>query len=379
MSSDNTSVTVSVWNDFWSPQLVAGLEIGGFPVTHHTTGSQKVACARFVRNLPAAALNHLAYRKLLPSRAAHRYSRQIVDRGGAQLGPHTGVFWGWSGCSLQGLREAKAAGKLAILERGSTHCTWHIEKVSAEYKRLGLPLAEIADAKEIQYDLDEYKIADVICVPSNFVLKTFIEKGVPQGKLHVNAYGVDYSFWSQCEAGARAQAPFTFLWVATLMPRKGIAVLLEAWRRARLADAQLLLIGGIADSIKFLLKDLPRGVVHMPFLDHRGIRGEMARSHAYVLPSFEEGMARSVLEAAAAGLAPIITRETGATDILVEGKDAWVIPSGDSDALAHVLKSAVSHPDECVRRGLSAQQAVSSYTWEAYGARAASFLSRLVK
>ena len=378
-SSDvSFDVTVSVWNDFHSPHLVSGLHNAGLQVIHHTTARQKAACARFVRNIPASTLNHLAFRGLLPSRFAYSWSRTLVDSEGSRLLRNSKAFWGWSGCSLKGLQAAKAAGKTAILERGSTHCAWHIKQVSAEYRRLGFSCSELANEREIQYDLREYQTADIICVPSNFVYQTFVANGVAPEKLQINAYGVDYSFWSQCETGARAQAPFTFLWVATLMPRKGIAVLLDAWRKARLLNARLILIGGVADSVKILLRDLPPGVVYKPFLDHRSIRDEMGCSHAYVLPSFEEGMARSVLEAAAAGLAPIITHETGATDILLEEKDAWVIPSGDPDALVNALRSAVNNPDECARRGLSAQQAVSSYTWEAYGARAASLLSKLL-
>ena len=270
---------------------------------------------------------------------------------------------------------AKSEGKTAILERGSTHCCWNIRKVTAVYNKLGFPLDEIADEQQILYDLKEYETADIICVPSKFVYQTFIENGVPADKLYINPYGVDYSFWSQCETHSTAPGPFTFLWVATLMPRKGIAVLLEAWKKADMKNARLVLVGGVATSVIPLIKTLPRGVELKSFLDHKAVRTEMARSQAYILPSFEEGMARSVLEAAAAGLPVIITKETGATDILKNNRDGWVVPSGDVATLADTMKQIASDPTEARKRGAAAQAAVKPFTWDAYGARAAKLLT----
>lgn len=379
MTNKHFNVTVSVWNDFHSPPLVAGLHNAGFKVTHHTTARQKAPCSRFVRNIPASAFNHLAFRGALPSSYAFKWSRRCINSHGARLVQNSEAFWGWSGCSLKGLQAAKAEGKPAILERGSTHCVWNNKKVSAEYKRLGLSLDGIASSQEIRYDLLEYKTADQICIPSRFVLDTFLENGFPKEKLFLNAYGVDYDFWSAGSNNHKKEnEPFTFLWVATLMPRKGIAILLDAWRKANLKAAHLVLVGGISKSIENLLKDLPRGVTVMHFMDHAAVRNQMAKSHVYVLPSFEEGMARSVLEAGAAGLPVLITKETGATDIFMSGRDGLVVPSGDSDYLAEALTQMYKNPDTTIEMGRSAQKSVCPFTWDAYGKRAANFLESLI-
>ncbi len=379
MTNNHSDVTVSVWNDFWSAPLVAGLHNAGFKVTHHTTGGQKAPCDRFIRNIPAAALNHLTYRNLIPQNAAHAWSRKIIDYNGYTLAESSRSFWGWSGCALKGLKRARAAGKPAILERGSSHCIWQKIQVAREYKRLGLRMNEISTKLELEYDVKEYAAADFICVPSRFVFDTFLEMGVPQNKIFLNPYGVDHEFWSKCDTSNRFSEPFTFLWVAALMPRKGIGVLLEAWRKVDFRNARLVLIGGISSSIKPLLKNLPRNVYIRSHLDHHAIRKEMSRSHVYVLPSLEEGMARSVLEAAAAGLPALITEETGATDLLHDGTSAHVIPSGNVDALAQALSHFYKHPELAVEMGANARVAVKSYTWENYGERAAKFLKKIMK
>ena len=370
------SVTISVWNGFHSPQLVAGLSHAGIQVTYHTTARQSVNCNIFARNLSGAFFDALARRGLFPRSIAHAWSRIFVDQKALCLARKSDAFWGWSGCSLRGLRAASRAGKPAILERGSTHCVWQSERVVREHRRLGLSTQGLSNPAEITYDLAEYEAADVICVPSRFVLKTFLEKGVPREKIFLNPYGVDFDFWSATSNRRHEGGPFTFLWAATLMPRKGIAVLLEAWRMAALRDARLHLVGSIEPCLRSYLRTLPAGVTLTPFMDHKRLREEMGRSHVYVLPSLEEGMARSVLEAAAAGLPVLITEETGATDILAHGRDAWVVPGGNHEALAETLIQIYRNPEEVARRGTSAQTSVYPYTWDAYGARASAMLDQ---
>jgi ABC-type polysaccharide/polyol phosphate export permease len=50
------------------------------------------------------------------------------------------------------------------------------------------------------------------------VKRTFLEKGIPEDRLFINPYGVDFDFWSAGgDCKEREKAPFTFLWVAALM------------------------------------------------------------------------------------------------------------------------------------------------------------------
>jgi glycosyltransferase involved in cell wall biosynthesis len=301
-----------------------------------------------------------------------------VDAQGARLAQKSKAFWGWGGCSLKALTKARELGIPAILDCGSSHCVWQKNQVKKEYKRLCLSMEELSTEQEVAYGIAEYAMADRICIPSRFVFNTFLEMGVPEDKLFLSPYGVDFDFWSACDSSIRRNEPFTFLWVATLMPRKGIAVLLEAWRKVLLPDARLVLVGGTSPSIKPFLRDLPPNVVLKSFLDHSAIREQMARSHVYVLPSFEEGMARSVLEAAAAGLPALITEETGATDLLQDGESSRVIPSGDVEALALALEEFFKNPDKAFKMGNIAREAVKSFTWFSYGSRAAMFFKKML-
>jgi len=371
-------VLISVWNDFHAVPLCEGLARAGFDVSYHHTGGKAAKGAQDLRNWPAAFLNHAAFKGWLDQSFAFALSRKIVDAKAAQLCKNYDAFWGWSGCSLKALRLAKEMGIPALLERGSTHCEWQREVVHAQFQRFGASDLFHYPQSQIAYDKAEYETADRICVPSQFVAATFYQKDFTRDKVSINPYGVDVNFWSQSKPNFERPSPFTFLYVASIGLRKGVADLLEAWMLANLHNAKLVFIGGVSAEVIPLLKCLPPNVEIRGFTPHEEIRALMSQSHAYILPSFEEGLARSVLEAAAAGLPPIISKETGATDILKEGRDCWVIPTGQPDELSRVLKNVAANHEEARRRGENASLAVKQFTWEAYGERCANLLSAII-
>ncbi len=374
MTNNHSDVTVSVWNDFWSAPLVAGLHNAGFKVTHHTTGRQKAPCDRFIRNIPAAALNHLAYRKFIPQNAAHAWSRKIIDYTGYKLAKSSNSFWGWSGCSLAGLQAAKAAGKPAILERGSSHCVWQKERVGKEYKRLGLHDYELPSEREIAYDLAEYEVADAICVPSKFVLNTFLEEGIKLDKLHINPYGVDVKLWRRVEGAQRNSGPMVFVYTASVTARKGAHILLKAWELARLKDAELWLCGGIHLPIKQLGLPIGKNIKFLGFTQHKDLVSIYDRASVYILPSLEEGMARSGIEAMASGLPIIVTKETGLTDLMHSGSEGWIVESGNAQHLAETFQEVSSRRGELLSHSLAARKCTIHASQKEYGDRAVALL-----
>jgi glycosyltransferase involved in cell wall biosynthesis len=122
------------------------------------------------------------------------------------------------------------------------------------------------------------------------------------------------------------------------IPRKGINYLLEAWREVidECSEAKLLLLGdgpllgemehmastlGIADSVIF------RGHVRQVVDFLRG-------TDLFVLPSLQEGMPNSLLEAMACGLPVVATRIGGGVDIINSGDNGILVEPGDPKGLA---------------------------------------------
>jgi glycosyltransferase involved in cell wall biosynthesis len=92
------------------------------------------------------------------------------------------------------------------------------------------------------------------------------------------------------------------------------------------------------------------------------------RCDVFVLPSFEEGFVRVMLEAAASGLPVIVTPNTGAEDFLSASEpEGWLIPVNDVDALCAAFVDAKADRERTFQLGQRAATRAKLFTWDAYG------------
>jgi glycosyltransferase involved in cell wall biosynthesis len=128
-----------------------------------------------------------------------------------------------------------------------------------------------------------------------------------------------------------------------LVPSKGVQVLLEAFARVREArpDAQLILIGAghAEDRFRSLVKTLglDQSVRFVAPIPQAQLAAWMRAAVCLVLPSFSEGLGRVVLEAMACGRPAIGTKVGGIPELIQDGVTGYLVPSGDSVALAHCM------------------------------------------
>ena len=83
-----------------------------------------------------------------------------------------------------------------------------------------------------------------------------------------------------------------------------------------------------------------------------------AQSHVYVLPSYGEGMPRTVLEAMASGRPIITTDARGCRDTVDEVVNGRLVPIRDWQALADAMEFFIKHPDLIASMGHSSRQKV---------------------
>ena len=368
-------VTVSVWNDFHAPELCAGLARGGLRVLALRSEHIPIGGVRSKSCEIPRILTRLYTRTQWPpllegaQNLFESFAKKRVGR--------SSVFWGWNGHNLTAFEAAKSAGQRIVCERGSTHAAWASRRLSTVYKDLGW-----GDTKSEIHPRDlraakEYELAGKIVVPSRFVRDTFLEEGISEDRLHMNPYGVDVDRWSKIQGSKRSDGPLVFVYTASITPRKGAHILLRAWEKAALRDSELWLCGGVHMPIKELGLPVCDNVKILGFMQHDKLEEIYNRASIYVLPSFEEGMARSGLEAMAAGLPLIITEETGLTDVMTPGRHGWVVPSGDEDALADTLREAASARVRLPEMSADTQAVGLTFSKEAYGDRAAEFAKTL--
>jgi glycosyltransferase involved in cell wall biosynthesis len=160
-----------------------------------------------------------------------------------------------------------------------------------------------------------------------------------------------------------ARNPGTILFLGRLGQRKGSYDLLEAAARiaARRPEMRLLLGGdGELEQVRMRANDL--GIADQ--VDLLGwVRGKdkeklLAKAMVYVLPSYNEGLPVSVLEAMAAGLPIVTTPVGGIPEAVTDGIEGFLVTPGDVDALAHRLDQILGDAQLAQSMGEAARRKV---------------------
>lgn len=166
------------------------------------------------------------------------------------------------------------------------------------------------------------------------------------------------------EAVGVPRGAFTIACVANYRPRKGIEVLIDAFERLPGAwAARLLLIGAGMDATRLARRiAASRAAARIHVLGFRRDAPALtAACDVFVLPSTKrEGLARSLIEAMAYGVAPVVTNCGGSPELVVDGTSGLVVPVRDARALAEALERL--HDDAGLRRrlGIAARERIRS-------------------
>ena len=138
--------------------------------------------------------------------------------------------------------------------------------------------------------------------------------------------------------------PVTAICVARLLADKGIRELAEAARllKQRGSAVRVVLVGGDdAENPQSLSRDELNGWVAEGILQWWGHRRDIdqvyAQGHIAVLPSYREGLPKSLLEGAASGLALLTTDVPGCRELVRNEENGLLVPARQAAALADAL------------------------------------------
>lgn len=269
-------------------------------------------------------------------------------------------------CSLLQFAEAKRLGKATVYDMPiGYYPAWETLQTELAQKYCDwLPSEGLKSSRYVrpQQKRSEMGLADLVLVPSSFVENT-IRDFHPDKCIARAPYGVDLKFWTP-EWQSRPAAPFRFIYAGQLSLRKGIPVLLEAWEKAALRDAELILVGAWHLS-ENKLRQLPPNVIRVPECSLFELRDHYRAADVFVFPTFFDGFGLVLLEAMACGL-PIIASESSAGPDIVNDACGRLSPRGDIKGLEDQLRWFNDHRDElpAMRRAALAQAA--RCTWENY-------------
>ena len=182
--------------------------------------------------------------------------------------------------------------------------------------------------------------------------------------------GHDLSWYEAVQPADRSalgipEGTFLVTCIANNRPRKGVPVLIEA---AGLLPSDcpvhVALMGAGMDSpgIRTLIEASPaRSRIHA--YGHRDdVLAVVAASDAAVLPAVRrEGLPKTVIEAMAVAVPPIVTATGGSPELVVDGESGLVVPPGDARALAAAMLEMSRDPSRAQAMGVRARERLGTH------------------
>ena len=162
----------------------------------------------------------------------------------------------------------------------------------------------------------------------------------------VNGSGVCLVNFAECEPPKDLQ----FLLIARLLAAKGVREYVEAARKIkRKAPAtRFVLVGWIDDNPDAISQEELDTWISDGTIEFLGklsdVREALSKCSVFVLPSYREGVPRTVLEAMAIGRAIITTDTPGCRETVIESHNGFLVPSKSVDELYFAMLRFVENP-----------------------------------
>lgn len=175
--------------------------------------------------------------------------------------------------------------------------------------------------------------------------------------------GIDLAYYAPAPLPS---GPPMFLLIGRLLRDKGVFEYVEAARtlRAEYPDASFRLLGPIDKGNRSAVRqdELDRWISEGA-IDYLGpaddVRPHIAAASVIVLPSYREGLPRSLLEGAAMGRPLIATDVPGCRHAVQDGVNGLLCEVGNARSLADAMRAFIEMPaDRCTQMGLAARKTV---------------------
>ncbi len=222
--------------------------------------------------------------------------------------------------------------------------------------------------------------AEVIIVVNNFTRRAYEGITNPK-KIKVIPYGVNIE-----------KFPYTpppknngILTLGGLYKRRGIHHLVEAMPKIvkEFPDAKLHIAGDGPQKLNLIRLSKKLGVkdniIFHGLVPHSKVSELYKTCRIVVLPSLHESFGLVILEGMSSGRPVVATNAVGPKEIVINGKTGYIVPMGDSDALAEAICELLSDYYLSFKMGLEGRRLVErKYDWKVIARQYYNIYTKLV-
>jgi hypothetical protein len=283
--------------------------------------------------------------------------------------PDHDVFFGYSYASLEAMREEKRRGIFCVLDQIDPGEKEH-EIIREEQSRW--PEYAVRSRERIPqmvYDRlhEEWTLADVIIVNSEWSRQCNLEKGAPAEKMAVVPLAFEAkSEGRELERSYDSSQPIRVLWVGRITLQKGIQYLVEA---AKILAGQPVefLVAGESAITSSAMRGAPKNIKWLGKITNQQKESLYSSSTVFVLPTLSDGFALTQLEAFDHGLPVIATPNCGR--VVEEGKTGFIVPARNPQALADAIMQFIRNRNLSSEMSPQCRNAAAAFSIDAYGQR----------
>ena len=270
--------------------------------------------------------------------------------------PASDIYHGIMGVSLRSLQRAKSFGAATIVDNTTLHPIACQHELLADCAGAGIRPSQcesLLPRSQIRRQEQEFRISDRIVVYSAAAQRSF-EPFPYSHKVCVVHSAVDHRFFVP-RSNARDSRIFRVSYVGRIEAAKGVHNLVDAWKRLRLRDAELVLAGRVMPELSAVGDDASTGIRLAGIVSAEQVAALHHESDVFAFPSANEGLSMALLEAMSSGLPAIAIRDTGADDCITEGINGLLVPKRNVEALSEALLWCRDHRDQLRAMGFAAR------------------------
>lgn len=271
-------------------------------------------------------------------------SKVWLDLSSYKAACQSNLFMFYNGCGLHTSRRLRDSGVVRVVEVVNSHVLNQDAILREEHMIAKVPYQGIYH-REIATRLEEYEEADWILCPSEFVRRSFLERGFDPSRMVKNPFGFERPGVVRPRIEQGDDSVFRILYVGSISVRKGLRYLIEAFRQLRHPRKELVLVGPVSRSTGLDSLGVPAGVTFTGVLKGDELAAAYSSASVFVLPAVEEGLALVMAEALSFGLPVIATYNTGAEDLFEDGVEGFIVPIRQPLAICERLEWLADNPE----------------------------------
>lgn len=227
-------------------------------------------------------------------------------------------------------------------------------------------------AKKLERKRKELELADVIVVASDFV-RNSLPEWANQKKIIQSPFGTPASLNNFDRKDKTKNKKLRVLFVGSMTQRKGLSDLFDAMQFVDKTKVELVVLGSLVAPLSFYEKEVE--FIYEPTRSHEEVLDLMRTCDVFCLPSVVEGRALVIQEAMSQGLPIIITRNTGAEDLVINDSTGFLVPIRNPEAIADKINWFVANRNRIFDMGTNAKKLAETYSWDKYASTICSELN----